>query len=117
VHWPELLAFYVVEASLAASERQTDRRMLSWLSLVRVFFAKISPVDKYVFLTPEDANKPNASTNTEFSIGSATEYPEYKSVVKYDLSQHDVWSDCTYDEGDLRTREAICACDKCLEGS
>ena len=26
MHWPKLLAFYVVEASLAASERQTDRQ-------------------------------------------------------------------------------------------
>jgi hypothetical protein len=47
-----------------------------------------SSIGKYVFWTLEDANKPNASTNTEFSIGSATEYPEYESVVKYDLSQH-----------------------------
>ena len=71
-------------------------------------------ISTYVFWTLEDSSK--ANTSSDVSIGSATGYVEYASVVKYDLSQHEVWSDCTYEEGDLRTREAICACDECLDG-
>ena len=43
-------------------------------------------------------------------------YIDYTAVVKYDLSQHEVWSDNALEGGDLRTREAICACDLCLHG-
>jgi len=77
-----------------------------------------SSIHKYVFWTLQDGNKANASTSTsaDSSIGSAVDYREYVPVVKYDLSQHDVWSDCDYEDGDLRTREAICACDQCLDG-
>ena len=42
------------------------------------------------------------------------ELADYASVVKHDLSQHEVYSDTSYERGDLRTREAFCACDKCL---
>ena len=73
-----------------------------------------SSISKYVFWTLENSSK--ANTGSDVSIGSAAGYVEYESVVKYDLSQHEVWSDCTYEEGDLRTREAACACDKCLDG-
>lgn len=43
-------------------------------------------------------------------------YTDYAPVVKYDLSQHEVWSNNELEGGDLRTREAICACDSCLRG-
>ena len=69
----------------------------------------------YVFWTleKEKSNEINVIHNT--SIRSATENPEYESAVNDDLSQHEVWSDCTYEEGDLRTWETIYACDKCLD--
>ena len=73
-----------------------------------------SSISKYVFWMLKDDNK--AHTSSDVSIGSAAGYVEYESVVKYDLSQHEVWSDCKYEECDLRTREAICACNKCLDG-
>jgi hypothetical protein len=56
-----------------------------------------------VFWTLEDANKPNASTNTEFSIDSATEYPEYESVLKYGIPVSMMFG------LNARTKKAICA--------
>jgi hypothetical protein len=64
-----------------------------------------SSISKYVFWTLENGSK--ANTGSDVSIGSAAGYVEYEPVVKYDLSQHAIWSDCNYEDGDLRTREAI----------
>ena len=59
-----------------------------------------SSISKYVFWTLEDDNEAHTSSNV--SIGSAAGYVEYEYVVKYDLSQHAVWSDLV-----ARTKKAI----------
>jgi hypothetical protein len=79
-----------------------------------------SSISKYEFSTLEKGEADEYPGNTLLYRTMQRElsmpFAEYKPVVKYDLSQHEVWCDNRLEGGDLRTREAICACDRCLEG-
>ena len=76
-------------------------------------------ISKYEFSTLEKGKADEYPGNTLLYRTMQRElsmpFAEYKPVVKYDLSQHEVWCDNRLEGGDLRTREAICACDRCLE--
>ena len=97
-----------------------NARIVISLNIKTHIYYVCSSISKYEFSTLEKGEADDYPGNTLLYRTMQRElsmpFAEYKPVVKYDLSQHEVWCDNRLEGGDLRTREAICACDRCLEG-